>query len=100
MANQESAISSRRRIGNSARAADSSARQTCSRLRAPDSRADAERGAVSDGSALMNTRDPIDPLHSAKRNSPWFVMSVLAHVILLVVLGLMFVRSRGAKVST
>jgi len=42
----------------------------------------------------MNTRDPIDPLRSAKRNSPWFVMSVLAHVILLVVLGLMFVRQR------
>ena len=40
----------------------------------------------------MLIRDPISSLRRAARNSPWLVMSILAHTILLVILGLVVIR--------
>jgi len=49
---------------------------------------------------IMPIRDPIASLRRAARNSPWLVMSILAHVILLVGLGLVVLRKAGRREPT
>jgi hypothetical protein len=45
----------------------------------------------------MPIRDPIDFVRHAARNSPWLVMSVLAHLMLLVALGFVVIRHGTGK---
>jgi hypothetical protein len=66
-----------------------------SRPRAPESTGRSQRGHSADGSETMPIRDPNDSVRRAARNSPWLVMSALAHLILLVVLGLVVIRHHG-----
>jgi hypothetical protein len=48
--------------------------------------------SICDGRASMNVRNPFSSLRRAARNSPWFVISVLAHSIVLILLGLVVMK--------